>query len=126
MPWFLSPFPASYRVFGRLYCRDFCQLLCRVFCRLFGRLFFSSLFVDFYVENFVEFLTDCCLDQSQNGCLCHSYCTCSQTVNMRLKRGDKPWHLLGSIYFSGHFLTKGEFLYSNMTCCPTMYGGNSL
>ena len=46
MPWFLSPFPTSYRLFGRLYCRDFCQLLCRVlcrdFCRLFCRRFLSS------------------------------------------------------------------------------------
>ena len=37
MPWFLSPFPASYRLFGN---------------------FIAEIFVNFYVEFFVDFLAD--------------------------------------------------------------------
>ena len=40
--------------------------------------FIAEIFVNFYDEFFVDFLTDCYLDPSQNDCLFHSYCTCSQ------------------------------------------------
>ena len=54
VPWFLSPFPASYQLFGRYFCRRFCQvfgqlflssfcwILCQEFCRVFDRLLFRS------------------------------------------------------------------------------------
>ena len=64
-------------IFVNFYVEFFVDFLADFFVEIFVD-FFVDFYVDFFVDFFVEILTDCYLDPSQNGCLFHSYCTCSQ------------------------------------------------